>query len=49
MNPGECNRSEYFLVAPAAVAFLGGEVKDSTVTLATMDPGGQGNLFFGQS
>jgi hypothetical protein len=34
-------RSEYFLVAPAAIAFLGGEVGNPAVTLATIDSSGR--------
>ena len=33
-------RSEYFLAAPAAIHFLGGEATSSTVTVDTMDPSG---------
>ena len=34
-------RSEYFLVAPAAIAFLGGQVNDFAVSLVTVDPTGK--------
>jgi hypothetical protein len=33
-------RSEYFMVAPAAIAFLGGEVKEDVVILTTMNSTG---------
>ena len=38
-------RSEYFLVAPASIAFLGGEVRDDGVTLVTIDRDGQETSF----
>jgi hypothetical protein len=38
-------RSEYFLVAPAAIAFLGDNVRHSAVTLTTADPSSRGSSF----
>ena len=38
-------RSEYFLVAPAAIAFLGGDVRNPGVSVATADSNGQGGAF----
>jgi hypothetical protein len=37
-------RSEYFMVAPAAIAFLGGEVKESAVVFTTMNSAGGESL-----